>query len=82
MATKTRPAPALATETRLEAVSIPRLLTASQVAEILGVHTNTLNDWRTQRRHLEFQKFGTRVMYDAADVANFITRTKQKVSHD
>lgn len=82
MATKTRPATALATETRLEAVAIPRLLTPAQVAEILGVHTNTLNDWRTQRRHLEFQKFGARVMYDAADVAAFITRTKQKVSHD
>lgn len=81
MATKTRPRPADAPAV-LTAIEIPRLLTAEQTAKILGVTPNTLSDWRYQRRHLEFTKFGGKVMYDAADVAAYINRSKQKVSHD
>lgn len=68
--------------TVLKEVAIPRLLTAEQTADILGVSKTTLSDWRHQRRHLEFTKFGGRVMYDAADIAAYINRSKQKVSHD
>lgn len=82
MATKPQSRPVAGSPTVLEAITLPRLLTAEQTAKILGVTPNTLNDWRYQRRHLEFTKFGGKVMYDAADVAAYIDRSKQKVSHD
>jgi predicted DNA-binding transcriptional regulator AlpA len=49
------------------------LLTPKKVATILGVSENTLSVWRsTNRYQLPWIKVGSRVMYDAAAVTEFI----------
>ena len=56
---------------------IEKLLTPTQVAEILGVGVETLNHWRhTKRYALNFVRIGRCVRYRQTDVENFIkTRT-------
>ncbi len=52
-----------------------KLLTPSQVAEILGVSVATLATWRaTQRYDLAFTKVGRLVRYDPSCVFDFVAR--------
>ena len=52
-----------------------KLLTPSEVSNLLGVTTGTLQVWRTTRRYpLSFVKIGSRVMYRESAVFEFIER--------
>lgn len=56
----------------------PNLLTPSQVAEYLGISTETLNVWRsTKRYNLPYIKAGRLVRYRIEDVEAFITSRLQ-----
>lgn len=55
-----------------------RLLTPSEVAEMLGVSVETLNVWRATRRYpLPYVKAGRLVRYRPSDVQNFINSRLQ-----
>lgn len=52
-----------------------KILTQDQVAEILGVATDTLEAWRYKKRYgLSYLKIGSLVRYRAEDVQSFIER--------
>lgn len=59
-------------------------LTATQVAETLGVTTGTLAVWRcTKRYQLPFVKIGRKIFYRNEDVNAFVeSRTFCKISAD
>lgn len=55
-----------------------KLLTADQVADILGVTSHTLAVWRSTGRYsLRYVKSGRLVRYREADVLSFIERRTQ-----
>jgi excisionase family DNA binding protein len=50
-----------------------RFLTQAQVAEILGVTTDTLESWRYKKRYgLKYLKVGSLVRYRVQDVESFL----------
>lgn len=50
-----------------------KLLTPTQVSNLLGVTVGTLQVWRSNRRYpLEFVKIGSRVMYRESAILEFI----------
>jgi predicted DNA-binding transcriptional regulator AlpA len=54
-------------------MSLQKLLKPMEVAELLGVNTQTLSVWRcTKRYDLPFVKCGRLVGYKQADVEKFI----------
>ena len=53
-------------------MEVPELMTATQVARILGVSTETLRKWRAKRKCLTFVRVGRHIRYRAADVAAFV----------
>lgn len=54
-------------------MSLPKLLTPQQTAEILGVKVQTLSVWRCTRRYnLPWVKSGSRVLYRESDVLAFL----------
>lgn len=55
-------------------MEVPELMTATQVARILGVSTETLRKWRAKRRCLPYVRVGRHIRYKAADVAAFVER--------
>ena len=55
-------------------MEVPELMTATQVARILGVSTETLRKWRAKRKCLTFVRVGRHIRYRAADVAAFVER--------
>ena len=58
---------------RRKIAGIETLLTPNEVAEILGIQTETLNHWRHKKRYdLHFVKIGRCVRYRQADVEKFI----------
>jgi hypothetical protein len=59
-------------EERLRVVFAEPLLTPEQTAMRLGVTTGTLSVWRcTKRYNLAYIRCGSKIMYDARDVAAF-----------
>ncbi|PIP88753.1 MAG: excisionase [Bdellovibrionales bacterium CG22_combo_CG10-13_8_21_14_all_38_13] len=59
-------------------ISNNKLLTPMQVAEYLGVDSETLNVWRaTQRYNLPYIKVGRLVRYKSEDVQTFIESRTQ-----
>jgi predicted DNA-binding transcriptional regulator AlpA len=55
-----------------------KLLTADQVADILGVTPHTLAVWRSTGRYaLSYVKSGRLVRYREADILSFIERRTQ-----
>lgn len=55
-------------------MEVPELMTATQVARILGVSTETLRKWRARRMCLPYVRVGRHIRYKAADVAAFVER--------
>lgn len=53
-------------------MEVPELMTAQQVARLLGVSTETLRKWRAKRKCLPFVRVGRYIRYRAADVAAFV----------
>ena len=65
-------------------MSIPKLFTPDEVADLLGVTTHTLAVWRCEGRYtLPYVKSGRLVRYREADVLAFIEeRLKRQSSED
>lgn len=59
--------------------STRRLLNESEVAELLGVRTATLQAWRTdaRRQPLPYVKLGRLVRYAREDVEEFLRKSRQ-----
>ena len=55
-----------------------RLITPQRAAELLGLSIGTLTVWRSVGRYdLPYVKSGSRVMYKAEDIQEFIERRTQ-----
>ena len=53
--------------------TLQKLLTPTEVADLLGVTVETLNMWRTAKRYpLQYVKSGSLVRYRPIDVEEFI----------
>jgi predicted DNA-binding transcriptional regulator AlpA len=71
----------------MERPTSPRLLTAEDVAPITGLSTETLAQWRSQRRGIPFMKLSRNVVrYCQADLDAWlherIVRVERGTSHD
>lgn len=55
-------------------MEVPELMTAQQVARLLGVSTETLRKWRAKRKCLPYVRVGRHIRYRAADVGAFVER--------
>ena len=55
-------------------MEVPELMTAQQVARLLGVSTETLRKWRAKRKCLPYVRVGRHIRSRAADVAAFVER--------
>ncbi len=58
----------------------PNLLSAEEVAELTGLSTETLAQWRSQRRGIPYLKIGRRVRYDLTDVQAYLQGCRVSVS--
>ena len=56
------------------------LLTVQQVAELIGLSVDTLNQWRSQGLHLPYIKLGKAVRYLRRDVERYILGCRVDVS--
>ena len=57
-----------------------KLLTPLEVAELTGLSTDTLAQWRSQRRGIPYLKIGRAVRYDPADVQAYLEGCRISVS--
>lgn len=55
------------------------LLDANQVAEMLGIKTKTLAEWRRLNKGIPYIKIGGRVRYDREVVNQFIKNSEVKI---
>jgi excisionase family DNA binding protein len=61
----------------------PRLLTAEDVAEITGLSTETLAQWRSQRRGIPFVKISRNVVrYRQSDLDAWLSERIVRVEQD
>jgi excisionase family DNA binding protein len=56
------------------------MLTPKEVSEITGLSLNTLAQWRSQKRNINYLKIGRRIKYDRRDVDDYLARCKVSVS--
>ena len=65
----------------MDDLGVPRLLTPTETAELLGVTVQTLATWRSAQRYdLNYLLVGRRVMYDPADVRAWLESRRQVVA--
>jgi excisionase family DNA binding protein len=57
-----------------------KLLTPIEVAELTGLSTDTLAQWRSQRRGIPYLKIGHAVRYDPTDVQAYLEGCRVSVS--
>ncbi len=57
-----------------------RFLTAEEVAKLTSLSTETLAQWRSQRRGIPYLKIGRVVRYDLADVQVYLEGCRVSVS--
>lgn len=55
------------------------LLKVHEVAELTGLSVETLNQWRSQGRHIPYIKLGKAVRYLRKDVELYILRCRVEV---
>jgi len=55
------------------------LLKVHEVAELTGLSVETLNQWRSQGRHIPYIKLGKAVRYLLKDVEHYILRCRVEV---
>jgi len=55
------------------------LLKVHEVAELTGLSVETLNQWRSQGRHIPYVKLGKAVRYLRKDVELYILRSRVEV---
>jgi len=58
----------------------PNLFSAKQVSELTGLSTETLAQWRSQRRGIPYLKIGRAIRYDPADVQQYLAGCRVSVS--
>lgn len=58
----------------MQANPLPRLLTETEVAEIIGVKPATLRNWRCQNRGPVGRKIGSNVRYTEDAVAEWLDK--------
>ena len=58
------------------------LLSAEQVADLTGLSTETLAQWRSQKRGIPYLKIGRCVRYDAQDVQSYLAGCRVSVSDE
>jgi excisionase family DNA binding protein len=58
------------------------LLTVHEAADLTGLSVETLNQWRSQRRHIPYVKLGKAVRYLRKDVELYILRCRVEVPPD
>ncbi len=58
----------------------PSLLSAEQVSDLTGLSTETLAQWRSQRRGIPYLKIGRLVRYDLTDVQAYLRGCRVSVS--
>jgi len=61
-------------------MSISRLLSVQDVSGLTGLSTETLAQWRSQKRGIPYLKIGRAVRYDPADVQAYLEGCKVSVS--
>lgn len=63
----------------MTAATLPKLLSATETAGLLGIAPHTLAVWRCEKRQsLSYVKIGGRVRYRPADVERFIASNTQQ----
>jgi len=62
------------------AVSAARLLNANEVSAWTGLSTDTLAQWRSEKRGIPYFKLGSKVGYDAKDVQTYLEGCRVSVS--
>jgi excisionase family DNA binding protein len=58
------------------------LLTVQEVADLIGLSVETLNQWRSQGLHMPYVKLGKAVRYLRKDVELYILRCRVDVPPD
>ncbi|PYP90054.1 MAG: excisionase [Candidatus Angelobacter sp. Gp1-AA117] len=58
------------------------LLSVEQVADLTGLSTETLAQWRSQKRGIPYLKIGRCVRYDAQDVQSYLAGCRVSVSDE
>jgi len=53
-------------------------LNKKELAEFLGLSVYTIDAWVSERREIPFVKMGRRVMFDMADVEDWIEKSKHR----
>ena len=61
-------------------VHLQELLTTEEVATLTGLSTETLSQWRSQKRGIPYLKIGRTVRYDPADVQSYLEGCRVSVS--
>ena len=56
------------------------LLRSEEVAKITGLSVETLAQWRSQKRGIDYLKIGRAVRYDPADVQKYLEGCRVSVS--
>ncbi len=59
-----------------------RLMSPEEVAEFTGLSTETLAQWRSQKRGIPYLKIGRSVRYDLADVQAYLEGCRVSVSEN
>jgi excisionase family DNA binding protein len=57
-----------------------QLLKPEEVSELTGLSTETLAQWRSQKKHLPFLKVGRLVRYDRDEVDRYFETCRVSVS--
>jgi len=57
---------------------VDRLLTPQEVAHALGIKTNTLKKWRSDRKGIPFFRIGKSIRYQMKDVIEWIEKHKSE----
>jgi len=53
-----------------------QFLSKKELSQYLGISVFTIDSWVSERREIPFVKMGKRVMFDLADVADWVTQRK------
>lgn len=55
-----------------------RYVRTREAAEMIGLRPQTLNRWRTEGSPIPFSKLGKAVVYDVADIQEYVASRKQR----
>jgi excisionase family DNA binding protein len=58
------------------------LLDPKEVAELTGLSLETLAQWRSQKKHINYLKIGRLVRYTRQDIEDYLRRCRVSVSKE